>query len=122
MPVLSGTEFTVNVSVPTSWSRGLTLIVYVPVAGNVNVSRKAVAAEANNVATVEPLELFTKRSTPAIVLPVTRNVTFCPAFAAKVRSAFSPIVPIVTVVGESSAVVPVLFGTAPNVNVTVPTS
>ena len=101
-----------NVSVPTNWSRGSTVIVYVPVTASVNALRVAVGPEANNVATLLPLGLRTMRSTPGIVLPETDKLTLCPAVALNVRTATSPIVPIVTVVGVPIAVVPVLSGTA----------
>ena len=103
------------------WSRGSTVIVYVPVTGNVNVSRNAVgAARRTAIATVAAVRMRTVRSTPGIVFPLTVSVSFWPAVAVNVRTAFSPIVPIVTVVGVPIAVVPVLSGTALNVNVNVP--
>ena len=87
----------------------------------VNTSRKAVGDEAAATALVLPLGSRTMMSATGIVLPVTVRVSFCPAVAVNVRTATSPIVPMVTVVGVPIAVVPTLFGTAFKVNVSVPT-
>ncbi len=125
-PMLSGTAPNVNVSVPTNWFCGSTVIVYVPVACNVNVSRKAVAAKTDNAVTNPPLGSRTVRTTPApaskMLLLVTNKVTFCPAVAVNVRTATSPIVAVVTVVGAPIVVEPKLSGTAFKVNVRVPVS
>ena len=51
---------------------------------------------------------------------MTDSVTLWPAVAVNERTATSPTVPIVTVVGVPIAVVPVLSGTVFNVNVSVP--
>ena len=53
-------------------------------------------------------------------MPDTVNVTFWPAVAVNVRTAFSPIVVVDTVVGVPIAVVPVLSGTSASRNVSVP--
>ena len=79
---------------------------YVPATGSVNVSRKAVGPETNKLATVDVFGWRTRKSRPGTVLPAAVNVTFCPAVAVNVRTATSPIVVIVTVVGVPIAVVP----------------
>ena len=60
------------------------------------------------------------RSTTGIVLPLTVSVTFWPAVAGNVRTAFSPIVPIVTSVDCPIAVVPTLSGTESSRKVSLP--
>ncbi len=61
--------------------------------------------------TSSPVGRTTNSTPPLNVLPDTVNVIFWPAVPVNVRSAFSPIVVVVTVVGVPIAVVPVLSGT-----------
>ena len=95
---------------------------YVPVTGNVNTSWNPVAADPRTAPPRTTTARVAHRQIDPIrnVLPDTDIVSFCPAVPANVRTAFSPIVVVVTVVADPIAVVPVLSGTAANKNVTVP--
>src|SRR5271166_1063582 len=111
-----------NVSVPVNGPCGPTVMVYVPVTGNVNVLPVALASAVDNVVTTAPLGSRIVRSTPAMLFANTDNVACSPAVASKLRTATSPGVGIVTVVANENVVVPVLSGTGITMNVTVPTS
>ena len=96
-----------------------------PVTGRVITSWKLFGPETVELPTKVPFGWRMVTSTPTgIVLPEIVIVIFWPAVAVKLRTAFSPIVPIVTSVDWPIAVVPVLSGTVSSRNVSwpVPTS
>src|SRR5438105_2950113 len=114
------TSVSVKVREPVFAPDGSTVIVYVPATGSVNADPDPVAADTDNVETVPPLGWRTVKTAPGIVFPVTDSVRLCDAAPVNERTAFSPGVPIVTVVGVPIDVVPVLSGTLLRANVSEP--
>ena len=68
------------------WSRGSTVIVYVPVTGSVNMSRKPVGPETNRPADERAVRLADGQVDAAIVFADTDSVSFWPAVAVNERT------------------------------------